>query len=173
MAARRLRRIPAQLSAGVCAVVFGFVLIENAPAQQIVPQVPPPPPPVVNPSPPNTTVPQPSYKPVSPATPGATTPSAVPGPEVTSPVNEPAPRTAPRESETTSVENPRSVRHHRARSIPVTYRCGTYGWGYYGCWRTYPWAFPCQYYSTYCYSNGYYRPDGWSFYFRTYGEYRD
>jgi hypothetical protein len=31
--------------------------------------------------------------------------------------------------------------------------------GYLGCVRTYPWAFPCQYYSSYCYL---YRPPyGW------------
>ena len=26
--------------------------------------------------------------------------------------------------------------------------------GYLGCVRTYPWAFPCQYYSSYCYLYG-------------------
>jgi hypothetical protein len=37
----------------------------------------------------------------------------------------------------------------------VTYSCS-----YLGCVRTYPWAFPCQYYSRYCYPLGYYRPLG-------------
>ena len=101
------------------------------------PPVPPPPPPVFNPSPSNTTVPQPSYKSISPAS-----PSAVPGSEVTAPANETLPRTAARSH--------RLVRHHWARSTPVAYRCGAYGWNYYGCWRIYSWAFPCQYYSTYC-----------------------
>jgi hypothetical protein len=145
MPTRRFARITlAQLLVGGCAVVIcARVLIEHVQAQPgYVPPVPPPPPPVFNPSPPNTTVPQPSYQPISP-----TTPSAVPGsegtpPEVTSPVNEGLPRTAARSQ--------RSVHHHQGRSTPVTYRCGAYGWGYYGCWRTYPWAFPCQYYSTYC-----------------------
>jgi hypothetical protein len=31
--------------------------------------------------------------------------------------------------------------------------------GYLGCVRTYPWAFPCQYYSSYCYLYG--PPYGW------------
>ena len=31
--------------------------------------------------------------------------------------------------------------------------------GYLGCVRTYPWAFPCQYYSRYCYPYDYYH--GW------------
>lgn len=34
--------------------------------------------------------------------------------------------------------------------------------GYLGCVRTYPWAFPCQYYSSYCYLYG--PPYGWSGY---------
>jgi hypothetical protein len=71
----------AQLLVG--AVLFG-VLIEHAQAQPgFVPRVPPPPPPVFNPSPPNTTVPQPSYQPISP-----TTPSTVPEDEVTPPAKE-------------------------------------------------------------------------------------
>ncbi len=28
--------------------------------------------------------------------------------------------------------------------------------GYLGCVRTYPWAYPCQYYSSYCYPYGWY-----------------
>jgi hypothetical protein len=157
MPKKRFKRISvAQLLVGVCVVVFGAgVVTKHARAQFAVP---PPPPPVFNPSPPNTTVPQPSYKSISPAT-----PSGVPGTEVTSPENEGLPRTTARAQ--------RSVHHYRGRLTPVTYRCGVYGWGYYGCWRTYPWAFPCQYYSTYC-PYGFHRPYGWSFNYRIYGEYR-
>ena len=139
----------AQLLVVGCAVVFGACIQHAQAQQQFVPPpppvVPPPPPPVFNPSPPNTTVPQPSYKPISPAT-----PSAVPGSEVTLPVNEGLARPAARSY--------RRVHHYRGRSTPVTYRCG-----WYGCVRTYPWAFPCQYYSSYC-AYGYYRPYGWYWY---------
>jgi hypothetical protein len=99
----------AQLLVGGCVAAFGTcVLIKHARAQFAVP---PPPPPVVNPSPPNTTVPQPSYKPISPAT-----PSGVPGPEITSPVNEEPPRAAARTHERTSVAK---TVHHRRRSTVV------------------------------------------------------
>jgi hypothetical protein len=111
MPTRRPKRIAlAQVLVGGCAVVFG-VLIDHAQAQFAVP---PPPPPVFNPSPPNTTVPQPSYQPVSPTTPGA-----VPDNEVTLPVNESLPRTAARSHRRTSVA--KTVRHrgpyYRGRSI--------------------------------------------------------
>ena len=106
MPTRRFERI------ALVAVVFG-VLIDHAQAQPgFVPRVPPPPPPVFNPSPPNTTVPQPSYQPISP-----TTPSTVPVPDDTSPVNEGLPRTAARTHERTV--------HHRGRYIvggPPYYR---------------------------------------------------
>jgi hypothetical protein len=109
---RRSKRI-----AGCLAVFCGCVLIKHAQAQFAVP---PPPPPVFNPSPPNTTVPQPSYTPNSPAT-----PSAVPGPEVTSPVNEaPSVRSARR----AAVEKPRSVHHHhrgRFAGLGWPYYCGS------------------------------------------------
>jgi hypothetical protein len=91
----------------VVAVVGVCVLIDHAEAQPgFVPRVPPPPPPVFNPSPPNTTVPQPSYQPISPTTPGT-----VPVPDDTSPVNEGLPRTAARTHERTV--------HHRGRYIVV------------------------------------------------------
>ena len=74
------------------------------------PPVPPPPAPVFNPSPSNTTVPQPSYQPISP-----TTPSAVPeSSEVTSPVNEGLTRTAARSHRRTYVAK---TAHYRGRSI--------------------------------------------------------
>jgi len=73
------------------------------------------------------------------------------------PANEGPPRTAARSHERTSVAETRSVFHHRGRSTPVSYRCGSYGRSYYGCWHTYPGVFPCQYYSTYCDPYDYYR----------------
>jgi hypothetical protein len=58
--------------------MFGAcLLIQQAQAQFVPPPAPPPPPSVFNPSPQNTTVPQPSYTPLSPTTP-STTPSAAP-----------------------------------------------------------------------------------------------
>ncbi len=151
---RRFERIAlAQLFMVGCTVMFGAcVLIKHAQAQPgYVPPPTPLPPPVLNPSSPYT-VPQPSYRPITPATPSITptTPSIVPENEVTSP-------TIPRR-EVTSPERgaKRSVHHHRGRSTPETYSCG-----YLGCVRTYAWAFPCQYYSRYCYPYGYYQPRGW------------
>jgi len=150
MHTRRFERIAlAQLLVG-CAVVFGTcVLVENAQAQYAPPPTPLPPP-VFNPSSPNT-VPQPSYKPITPTTPSTTpsTPSTVPSGEVTSPAHEEPPSTTARSEQPTSVAKTRSIHHHRGRSTLVTYSCG-----YLGCVRTYPWAFPCQYYSRYCYPYG-------------------
>ena len=153
MPARRYERISlAQLLLSGCAVMFGaWVLIEHAQAQPgYVPPPTPLPPPVLNPSSPYT-VPQPRYQPITPTTPSATpsTPSTVPSGEVTPPVSEEAPSITAR-SERTSVAKTRSVHHHRGRSTLVTYSCG-----YLGCVRTYPWAFPCQYYSRYCFPDGY------------------
>ena len=128
MPTRRFKRVPAQLLVGVSAVVFGCVLMEHAIAQQIVPQVPPPPPPVVNPSPPNTTVPQPSYKSISPATPSG-------GPEITSPVNEEPPSTTARSEQGASVAKT-TVHHHRGRFAGPSHYCG-----YSPCVRIYPSAF--------------------------------
>jgi hypothetical protein len=168
MATRRFKRLALGQLLGVgCAVVLAAgVLIEPAQAQQQFappppPPAPPPPPPVFNPPSPNRTVPQPSYTPVTPST-----PSAVPGNDITPPATTPAketePRTTPRESEQTPVAKTRSVHHrYRGRPAPVTYRCGPYGWGFFGCVRTYTWAFPCQYYSAYCYP-----------YYGLYGRYR-
>jgi len=159
---RRFERIAlAQLLVGGCAVVFG--LIEHAQAQPgYVPPPTPLPPSVFNPSSPYT-VPQPSYRPITPATPSITptTPSIVPENEVTSPTIPRREVTSPanEEPESTTARSERgakrSVHHHRVRSTPETYSCG-----YLGCVRTYAWAFPCQYYSCYCYPYGYYRPRG-------------
>jgi hypothetical protein len=121
MPRRRFNRLVAQLLVGGCAVMFGAcLLIQQAQAQFVPPPAPPPPPPVFNPSPPNTTVPQPSYTPLSPSTP-STVPesiapeSPVPGPEVTSPVNENPPSTTAQSGRGTSVAKTRSVHHHRVR----------------------------------------------------------
>jgi hypothetical protein len=139
-----------------CAILFtAYVLIEHAQAQPgYVPPPTPLPPPVFNPSNPGT-VPQPPYTPITPTTPSTTpsTPSPVPSGEVTSPANEEPPSTTARSERQTSVAKTRSVHHHRGRSTLVTYSCG-----YLGCVRTYGWAFPCQYYSRYCYPYDYYRP---------------
>ena len=151
MPTMRFKRIAlAQLFVAGCAIAFGAcVLIEHAQAQPgYVPPPTPLPPPVLNPSSPYT-VPQPRYQPITPTTPSTvpSEPSTIPSGEVTSPVSEETPRKT------------RSVHHHRGRSTPVTYSCG-----YLGCVRTYPWAFPCQYYSTYCYP--------YEYYYRRYGRYR-
>ena len=110
MPMRRFKRIAlAQLLGVGCAVVFGAcLLIEHAQAQFVPPApppAPPPPAPVFNPSPSNTTVPQPNYKPISPST-----PSAVPEDEATSPGNEDLPRTAARTHRRTTVAK---TVHHR------------------------------------------------------------
>jgi hypothetical protein len=157
MPTRRYERIALArfLVGGLAAVFVACVLIKHVQAQFVNPP-PPLPPPVFNPSSPNT-VPQPRYTPLSPTTPiSPTTPSTVPGSEVTSPVNERLPRTAARSHQGTSVAKTRSVHRHRGRSTLVTYSCS-----YLGCVRTEPWAFPCQYYSRYCYPYGYYQPYGW------------
>ena len=100
------------LVVGYATLIAGVLNLAQA-QQQFVPPppppAPPPPPPVFNPSPSNTTVPQPSYKPISP-----TTPSAVPESSVTSPVNERLPHSAARTHERTSVAK---TVHHRGRSI--------------------------------------------------------
>jgi hypothetical protein len=155
----------AQLLMVGCALVFVACVLINHAQARFVNSPPPPPPPVFNPSSPNT-VPQPSYRPLTPSTPSITptTPSTVPSVEVTSPtvprgeitppVSE-GPSTTARSERRASFEKRRSVHHHRARATPVTYRCGNFG-----CIRTEAWAFPCQYYSTYC-PYGYYRYSGW------------
>ena len=71
-------------------------------------------------------------------------------------MSEEAPSTTARSEREASVAKTRSVHHHQGRSAPVSYRCG-----WFDCVRTYAWAFPCQYYSTYCYPYGYYRSYGW------------
>jgi hypothetical protein len=111
----------------VGAVLFG-VPIEHAQAQPgFVPRVPPPPPPVFNPSPPNTTVPQPSYQPISP-----TTPSTVPEDEVTPPANEES--TTDQTERGASVAKRRSVHHHRGRPTrPVASSYYPLPFGRYGC----------------------------------------
>jgi hypothetical protein len=146
------RKALVQLLVSGYAVVFG--LIEHAQAQPVNPPHPPPPP-VVNPSSPNT-VPQPSYTPLTPST-----PSTVPSSEVTPPSNE-EPSSTTALSEGTSVAKTRSAHHRRGRSIGAGPTLGSYYCGYYGwCVRIYPWAFPCQYYSSNCYPYGYYRRYGW------------
>jgi hypothetical protein len=163
MPMRRFARIALaqSLVGGLAVVIVACVLITHAQAQFVNPP-PPPPPPVFNPSSPNT-VPQPSYKPLTPST-----PSTVPSSEVTSPtiprgevtpsVSEEPPSTTARSERRASFEKTRSVHHHhRARTTPVTYRCGNFG-----CVRTEAWAFPCQYYSRYCYPYDYYY--GWDRY---------
>jgi hypothetical protein len=122
------------------------VLIAHAQAP-FVNSPPPPPPPVFNPSTPNT-VPQPSYRPISPARPSAI-PDIMPDYPVT-----PAARTYRR----TSVAQTRPVHHRHRIVVPASYSVAC-GWA--GCVRTYPWAFPCQYYSSYCYPYPYYRPYAW------------
>jgi hypothetical protein len=130
---------------GLCVAGAGLAtgcgLVGDAQAQ-FVNSPPPPPPPVFNPSTPHT-VPQPSYTPITPRTPvSPATPAIVPQYEVT-----PTVRAARRASvvQTSPVER----RRHRIvvrpalKAYPVV--CG-----YAGCVRTYPWAFPCQYYSAYC-----------------------
>ena len=135
MPTRRSKRMAlAQLLVGGCVVVFGAcVLIKYAQAQFAVP---PPPPPVFNPSPPNTTVPQPSYKPSSPAT-----PSGVPGPDVTSPMNEETPSTTARSGRRASVEKIRSVHHHHRHLQGFAGTLGSHYCGYSPCVRIHPLAF--------------------------------
>jgi len=166
MPTRRFERIAlVQMLAGGCAVMFGAcVLIEHAQAQPgYVPPPTPLPPPVFNPSNPGT-VPQPSYRPITPSTPSTvpSIPSDVPSSEVTPPANEePASTTARSEQEATS----RTIHHHhhhRGHYIVVGgSSLGSYSCGYLGCVRLYPWAFPCQYYSAYCYPYGDYQRYGW------------
>src|SRR5262249_22494981 len=136
---RRFERMARlRLLMGGAAIVCGAcVLIARAQAQ-FVNSPPPPPPPVFNPSTPYT-VPQPSYRPISP-----TTPSAAGGVIPDYPVA----RTAPTYRQA-SVPATRSVRHRRRIVVPASYPVAC---GYYGCVRTYPWAFPCQFYSSYCYA---------------------
>jgi hypothetical protein len=123
MPTRRFERIAlARILVGGCAVVFSAcVLIEHAQAQPgYVPPPTPLPPPVFNPSNPGT-VPQPSYRPITPST-----PSTVPSSEVTPPANEEHPSTAA-QSEQSSVEETRTVHHHRGRYTGLTwpYYCGS------------------------------------------------
>jgi len=152
MPTRRFEPIGLALLFAVGCVVFGDCsLIDQARAQQqSAPPAPPPTPPtqspVVNPSNPST-VQQPSYKPIAPATASTTpsTPSTASSGELT---QEETPSTAARSKRPASVAKTRLIhRHHRpGRSTLATYSCG-----YLGCVRSYPWAFPCQYYSRYCY----------------------
>jgi hypothetical protein len=165
MPTRRFERIAlAQILASGCAIAFSaFILIELAQAQPgYVPPPPPLPPPTLNPSNPGT-VPQPSYKPITPSTP-STTPST----QSTVPSVEAAPRANEEHRSTTAQSQqpsePRTVHHHhhhRAHFIGLGPALGSYNYGYLGGVRLYPWAFPCQYYSAYCYPYGYYQRYGW------------
>ena len=143
------RMTAAQFLLSGCVVAFGVVMA-HAQGQQFAPPAPPPTTPtqapVVNPSSPYT-VPQPSYTPLAPSAPGTapTIPSTVPSAAVTSPANEESPIETAQSEQPVSAAKARSLHRHRARSTLVTYSCGSLG-----CVRTYPWAFPCQYYSRYC-----------------------
>jgi hypothetical protein len=121
MPRRRFERIAlAVLLVG--AVAFGCcVLTERVQAQPgFVPRVPPPPPPVFNPSPSNTTVPQPrtvpqpSYQSISPTTLGTPSFTGVPS-------------TTTRSHRRASTAKTRSVHHHRGRFAGITwpYYCGS------------------------------------------------
>jgi len=157
MPTRRFEQIgPAQLLASRCAVMLGAcVLFGHAHAQQpSVPTGPLPAPatqsPVVNPSNPGT-VQQPSYTPLQPSTPSTapSTSSSVPSVEVT-PGREATPSTTVRSERSASAASTRPIHHHyyhhyRGRPPLETYSCS-----HLGCVRTYAWAFPCQYYSLYC-----------------------
>ena len=116
-------------------------------------------PPTVNPSSPNavqqpsSTTSSTSTSPATPSTPPSAS-STAPSGETTVPANETAPSTTARSERRASVAKPRPIHHHRGRPALVTYSCS-----YLGCVRTYPWAFPCRYYSRYCYPYGY-RPVG-------------
>jgi hypothetical protein len=135
MPTRVKRMVLTQLLVGGCAVVFGACfLIRHSQAQFVPPPAPPPPPPVFNPSPPNTTVPQPSYQPLSPAM-----PSGVPTPEVTSPVNDGAPSTTAGSGRRASVAKTRAVHHHRGRF--AGYTLGSRYCSYSPCVRIHPSAF--------------------------------
>jgi hypothetical protein len=108
--------------------------------------------PTVNPSSPNTVQQPSSTTPstsTSPSTP-STTPSAsstVHSGETAAPADETAPSTTARSERRASVAKTRPADHyHRGHPALVTYSCS-----YLGCVRTYPWAFPCRYYSRYCY----------------------
>jgi len=136
-----------RLLMGGAAIVCGACALIARAQAQFVNSPPPPPPPVFNPSIPYT-VPQPSYRPISPTTPNAVG-GVIPGYPVT--------RTA-RTYRQASAPATRSVRHRRRIVVPASYSVAC---GYYGCVRTYPWAFPCQYYSSYCYPYPYYRPYAW------------
>ena len=151
MPTRRFERIALELMLSGCALMFGAcVLIESAQAQQ--PSVPtgpiPTPPtqsPAVNPSNPST-APQQSYTPLKPSTQSTTPSTSTTSSSELTPGHQATPNTTTR-SERTSVAKTRSVHHYRyrGRSTLVTYSCGDLG-----CARTYAWAFPCQYYSRYC-----------------------
>jgi hypothetical protein len=146
MPMRRFERIALELMLSGCAVMFGACVFAQAQPGYVPPPTPLPPP-VLNPSNPGT-VPQPSYRPITPST-----PSIAPTIPSTVPANEERPRTTARSERQATVEKPRSVHHYRHyhRGSPVvTYSCGSLG-----CARTYAWAFPCQYYSRYCYPYGY------------------
>src|SRR5262249_52478575 len=118
--------------------------------------------PTVNPSSPNTvqqpssTTPSTSTSPSAPSTTPSAPSGSAPSGRVTGPADENTPSTtAPSERRRSVAKTPSLRNHFRSRPGLVTYSCS-----YLGCVRTYPWAFPCQYYSRYCYPLGYYRPLG-------------
>jgi hypothetical protein len=152
MATRRFGRMAATLLL-LGGSMLGGGLIEHVQAQ--APSVPAGPPPTtptqsptVNPSNPST-VQQPSYRPLSPTTPSTTTstPRTPPTNESKTPANEqPASANTASERETSAAKTRTLHRHRPRRAAAVTYACS-----HLGCVRTYAWAFPCQYYSRYCF----------------------
>jgi len=165
MPRRRFERIAlAQILVCGCAVAFSAcILIKHAQAQPgYVPPPAPLPPPVLNPSNPGT-VPQPSYTPSAPSAPSITptTPSTVPSSEVTPPANEGHPSTTAQSEQSSETRTVHYHHHHRTHFIGLGPALGSYSCGYLGCVRLYPWAFPCQYYSAYCYPYGYYQRYDW------------
>jgi hypothetical protein len=155
MAKRRFERIAVTLLL-LGGSMLGDGLIEQAQAQApSVPAAPPPTTPTqsptVNPSNPSS-VQQPSYRPLSPSTPSTTTstPSTTTSAPTTVPTNEnttpPTTKNTASERETSAAKTRTVHRHHPRHATAVTYGCS-----HLGCVRTYTWAFPCQYYSRYCF----------------------
>jgi hypothetical protein len=148
MATRRFERIAVTLLL-LGGSMLGGGLIEQAQAQApSVPSAPPPTTPTqsptVNPSKPSSAQ-QPSYRPLSPSTPSTTT--STPGTTTSTPSTTPPATTNTASERETSVAKTRTVhRHHPPHATAVTYGCS-----HWGCVRTYAWAFPCQYYSRYCF----------------------
>jgi hypothetical protein len=119
---------PARLLMG--ALVFGACFLTGQSLAQpgYVPRVPPPPPPIFNPSPSNTTVPQPSYQSISPAT-------------LSTPVNEGVPSSTTRSHRRAATAKMRSVYHHHYRGHIARSTLGSHYCGYSPCVRIHLAAF--------------------------------